>query len=243
MWSIFKKELNSFLYSLIGYIVVFVFLIANGLFIWVLPDTNVLDYGFASLDTLFSLAPYLYLFLVPAITMKSFAEETKTGTIELLFTKPLVDFGIVWGKYLACVTLVWLSLLPTLVYYVAVYQLGNPVGNIDSAGFVGSFIGLLLLGAVFVSVGVFASSLTDNQIVAFLLSLILCYLLYQGFDMLAGLAEKGGLSLLITKMGIQYHYQSFSKGLIDSRDLLYFLMVIVVFLQGTKLKLESRKWN
>jgi len=242
MLSIYKKELSSFFYSLIGYIVVLVFLVSNSLFIWVLPDTNVFDYGYASLDTLFSLAPFLYLFLVPAITMKSFAEEKKTGTIELLFTKPIVDMDIIMGKYLACTTLVFFSLLPTLVFYVSVYNLGNPVGNIDSAGFVGSFLGLLLLGAVFVAIGIFSSSLTDNQIVAFVVALILCYLIYQGFDLLAGIAEKGAVTLFISQLGIQYHYQSFSKGLLDSRDMLYFLGVIVLFLQGTKLKLESRKW-
>jgi ABC-2 type transport system permease protein len=149
---------------------------------------------------------------------------------------------IVLGKYFACTVLVLFSLLPTLVYYVSVYQLGNPVGNIDSAGFVGSFLGLILLGAVFVSVGIFSSSLTDNQIVAFILSLILCYLLYQGFDLLSGVAEKGAITLFISQLGIQYHYISFSKGLLDSRDVLYFVIVIVVFLQGTRLKLESRNW-
>lgn len=242
MYSIFKKELNSFLFSLIGYIVVLVFLVGNSLFIWVLPETNVFDNGFASLDTLFNLAPYLYMFLIPAITMKSLAEEKKTGTIELLFTKPIVAMDIVLGKYFACTVLVLFSLLPTLVYYVSVYQLGNPVGNIDSAGFVGSFLGLILLGAVFVSVGIFSSSLTDNQIVAFILSLILCYLLYQGFDLLSGVAEKGAITLFISQLGIQYHYLSFSKGLLDSRDVLYFVIVIILFVQGTKLKLESRNW-
>jgi ABC-2 type transport system permease protein len=243
MWGIFKKEIGSFWHSLIGYVVVLVFLLGNGLFIWVLPDTNVLDYGYANLDTLFSLGPYLLLFLVPAITMKSFAEETKTGTIELLFTKPLTDTEIILGKYLACVALVIISILPTLVYYFSIVQLGNPVGNIDSAGFVGSFIGLILLGAVFVSAGILASSLTDNQILSFITSLLLCFLLYQGFDLLAGISEQGAITLFVSKLGIQSHYHSFSKGLIDSRDLVYFLAIIAFMLLSTRLKLASRNWE
>ena len=242
MWAIFKKDFLSFWYSLIGYLVVLIFLVGTGLFIWVLPDTNVLDYGYASLETLFTFGPYLLLFLVPAITMKSFAEEKKTGTIELLFTKPITDLQIVLGKYLACVLLVVVSILPTLVYYFSIYQLGNPIGNIDSAGFAGSFIGLILLGSVFVSAGIFASSLTDNQILSFVIALVLCFLLYQGFDLLSGISEKGQVTLLISQMGILAHYHSFSKGLVDSRDLVYFLVVIVLLLQGAKLKLESRNW-
>ncbi len=243
MYNILKKELNGFIFSLIGFIVVLVFLVTNGLFIWVLPDMNLFDYGFATLDTLFNIAPFLFLFLVPAITMKSFAEEKKNGTIELLFTKPIRDMEIVIGKYFACVLLVLISLLPTLVYYFSVYNLGNPIGNIDSAGFFGSFLGLFLLGSVFGSIGVFCSSLTDNQIVAFLLSLIVSYLFYQGFDLLSGIAEKGSFTILISQFGIQYHYQSFSKGLVDSRDLIYFFSIILFFLSATRLKLESRNWR
>ncbi|MBC7389921.1 MAG: gliding motility-associated ABC transporter permease subunit GldF [Opitutaceae bacterium] len=243
MFSILKKEINSFLFSLIGFIVVLVFLVTNGLFIWVLPDTNLFDNGFATLDTFFNIAPFLFLFLVPAITMKSFAEERKSGTIELLFTKPINDIEIVLGKYFACVLLVLISLLPTLIYYVSVYNLGNPIGNIDSAGFFGSFLGLFLLGSVFVSIGIFCSSLTDNQIVAFILSLIISYLFYQGFDLLSGIAEKGSLTILISQFGIQYHYLSFSKGLVDSRDLIYFISIILFFVFATRLKLESRNWQ
>lgn len=242
MWAIFKKDFLSFWYSLIGYLIVFIFLVGNGLFIWILPDTNVLEYGYASLETLFTFGPYLLLFLVPAITMKSLAEEKKTGTIELLFTKPITDLQIVLGKYLACVLLVVVSVLPTLVYYFSIYQLGNPVGNIDSAGFAGSFMGLILLGAVFVSAGIFASSLTDNQILSFVIALVLCFLLYQGFDLLSGISERGQMTLLISQLGVLAHYHSFSKGLVDSRDLVYFFVVIALLLQGAKLKLESRNW-
>jgi ABC-2 type transport system permease protein len=242
MWAIFKKDFSSFWYSLIGYLVVLIFLLGNGLFIWVLPQTNVFDYGYASLDTLFNFGPYLLLFLVPAITMKSFAEERKTGTLELLFTKPMKDIEIVTGKYLACLGLMTVAVLPTIIYYFSIYNLGNPVGNIDSAGFFGSFFGLLFLGALFVAVGVFASSLTDNQIVSFVISFVCCFLLYQGFDLLSGISEKGDVSLWISWLGISAHYHSLSKGLLDSRDMLYFLVVIALLLQATKLKLQSRNW-
>lgn len=242
MWAIFKKDFGTFWYSLLGYLFVLIFLLGTGIFIWMIPETSVLEQGFANLDPLFNLGPYLLLFLVPAITMKSFAEEVKTGTVELLFTKPLSYFDIIGGKYLACVTLVVISVVPTLIYYVSVYMLGIPVGNIDSAGFAGSFIGLLLLGAVFVSIGVFSSSLTDNQILSFVLALVLCFLFYQGFDLLAGIPEKGQLAVWLSQLGVQAHYESFSKGLLDSRDLLYFFALIALFLLGTKLKLESRNW-
>ncbi len=242
MWAIFKKDFSSFWYSLIGYLVILIFLTGNGMFIWVLPDTNVLEYGYANLDTLFTFGPYLLLFLVPAVTMKSLAEERKTGTIELLFTKPLKDMEIILGKYLACLCLVGVAMLPTLTYYISIYYLGNPVGNIDSAGCMGSFLGLFLLGAVFVSIGIFASSLTDNQILSFVVSLVLCFFIYQGIDLISGISESGQVSFFIHQLGIGAHYHSFSKGVLDSRDILYFLVVVVLFLQGTKLKLESRNW-
>lgn len=242
MWAIFKKDFGTFWYSLLGYIVVLIFLIGTGVFIWLIPETSVLEQGFANLDPLFNMGPYLLLFLVPAVTMKSFAEEFKTGTVEFLFTKPISYLDIILGKYLACVALIFISVLPTLIYFASVYALGNPVGNIDSAGFSGSFVGLLLLGAVFGSIGIFSSSLTDNQILSFVLALVFSFLFYQGFDLLAGIPEKGQLSVWLSQLGVQAHYESFSKGLLDSRDLFYFFAVITLFLLGTKLRLESRTW-
>jgi ABC-2 type transport system permease protein len=242
MISIFKKEINQFFNSLIAYIVIIVFLTGTGLFMWVFPQYNVLDYGFADMTTLFGIAPFVFMFLIPAITMRTFAEEKKDGTIELLLTKPLTDWEIILGKYLSSLTLVFFALIPTLIYYYSVSQLGDPVGNIDSAAVTGSYIGLILLGAVFTSIGIFSSAISGNQIVSFILAFFLCFLIYQGFFFLSGLSFWGEQSILIDQLGIAYHYEALSKGLIDSRDVLYFLSVIILMLLTSKLILGSRKW-
>jgi ABC-2 type transport system permease protein len=242
MYSILIKEINSFLNSLIAYIVISVFLVGIGLFMWVFPDSNVLDYGFADMSTLFNMAPYVFLFLIPAITMRSFAEEKKSGTMELLFTHPVTDFQIIFGKYFSSLLLVIFALLPTLLYYYSVYQLGSPKGNIDSAGVFGSYIGLLMLASVFTSIGIFASSITENQIVAFIISIFMCFFIFTGFSSLSTLALWGQSSDLINSFGIEYHYQALSKGLIDSRDIAYFLSVIASMIVSTQLVLGSRKW-
>lgn len=239
MLQVFAKEFNSFLNSLIAYIVIGVFLTAMGLLMWVFPDTAVLDYGYSDMDTLFLLAPYVFIFLVPAITMRSFAEEKKTGTIELLVTKPLTDWNIITGKFLANFFLVLFALFPTLLYYFSIYSLGNPIGNIDTSGVIGSYIGLAFLAAVFCSIGILASSLTRNQIVAFILAAFLCFLVFLGFDSISSL---GGSGLLTKQWGILYHYESMRKGLLDSRDIIYFLSVIFLMLSTTKLILSSRQW-
>jgi ABC-2 type transport system permease protein len=243
MFALLKKEINSFLNSLIGYIVIIVFLLINGLFLWVFPlQFNILDYGFASLDNLFMMSPFVFLFLIPAITMRSFADEQKTGTIELLMTKPLTDMQIIGAKYLAGVVLVFFALLPTLVYFFSVYKLGLPPGNIDMGGTWGSYLGLLFLGAGFVSIGIFASSLAENQIVAFITAVFLCGFLYIGFEFIYSLSLFGKIDLLIQSLGMNAHYTSMSRGVIDTRDVLYFLSLIAIFLLLTKIKLESRKW-
>ncbi len=243
MWSVFRKEINHFLSSLIGYIAVIVFLLATGLFIWFFPDTSVLEYGYASLESLFYLAPWIFMFLIPAITMRSFAEEVNTGTIELLVTKPLTDLQIVGGKYLAAVLLVLLALIPTLLYFFSVSKLGAPPGNIDTGATWGSYIGLLLIGATFASIGIFASAITRNQIVAFILAVFLCFFIYVGFDYISRLPVFfAGLDSLIEQIGIDAHYRSISRGVVDSRDLIYFGSIITAFILFTKLALESRKW-
>lgn len=240
MIQVFVKEFNSFLNSLIAYIVIGSFLTGIGLLIWVFPETSVLDYGFADLDTLFSMAPYVFIFLIPAITMKSFAEEKKMGTLELLLTKPLSDWNVVLGKFLATCALVLLALLPTFIYYYSVYLLGNPVGNVDSAGVMGSYLGLALLAMVFCAVGLFASSLTSNQIVSFILAAFLCFIIYTGFESVSSFG--GNAALLIKQVGIIYHYESLSKGLIDSRDVIYFLSIAGFILLTTKVVISSRQW-
>lgn len=242
MLTILQKELNSFFNSLVGYIVMIVFLTGIGLFMWVFPDTDVLHYGFATMETLFSMTPFVYLFLIPAITMRTFAEEKKAGTMELLLTRPLTDFQIILGKYLASWLLVIFALLPTLIYYFSIAALGAPKGNIDTAAVIGSYIGLFLLGAVFTAIGVFASSLTDNQIIAFILAVFFCFILYAGFSSLAQLSLWEGSAYVINQLGIDFHYAAMSKGLIDSRNLFYFFSVIAIFLYLTYLNLGSRKW-
>lgn len=243
MFAIFRKEINSFFSSLIGYIVIGVFLLIVGLFLFVFPDTSLIDYGYASLTPFFTLAPNVLLFLIPAICMRAFAEERQTGAIELLVTRPLSDFAIVMGKWLACLTLVVIALLPTLLYYYSVYQLGEPVGNIDAGGTIGSYLGLLLLSMAFVGIGLFSSSLTTNQIVSFLLALALTFWCYFGFDYLASLPVfYGNGDALIASMGMQEHFRSLGRGLIDSRDVIYFLSITAFFILLTVMSLERRKW-
>ncbi|PSR52428.1 gliding motility-associated ABC transporter permease subunit GldF [Adhaeribacter arboris] len=242
MFAVLRKEINSFLNSMIAYMVIGVFLLATGLFMWVFPDSSVLDYGYADMSTLFNIAPWMFLFLIPAITMRTFAEEKKSGTIELLLTKPITDLDIILGKFLACLGLAVLALLPTLIYYYSVHTLGNPAGNIDSAAVAGSYLGMIFLAGIFTAIGVFASALTENQIVAFIVAVFFCFLVYAGFDSLAAIDMWGTTSYLISQLGISFHYNALSKGLIDSRDVLYFVSVAALFLLATKLIMESRKW-
>jgi len=243
MFTLFIKEINGFLNALIGYIVMIVFLLITGLFLWVFKmEFNVLDFGFAGLDGLFILAPFVFLFLIPAITMRSFADEKKSGTIELLMTQPLTDVQVILAKYFAGVVLVVISLLPTLIYYFSLYRLGLPPGNLDSGSIWGSYIGLFFLGASFVSIGIFASSLTDNQIVSFILAVFISFLLYMGFELVYTFVVSGKAGLIIESLGLNAHYTSMSRGVVDTRDLIYFASVTVIFILLTKLSLESRKW-
>jgi len=242
MIRLFLKEVNGFLDSLIAYMVITVFLTSIGLLMWVFPDTNVLDYGYADMSTLFSLGPYVFMFLIPAITMRMLAEEKKSGTMELLLTRPLTDLQIILGKYFAGFFLVIFSVLPTLIYYYSIYRLGSPAGNADSAGVFGSYIGLILLGGVFTSIGILASSLSENQIVSFMLAVFLCFIFFSGFDSLSGLSLVGSYSLEVAQLGILNHYNAMSRGLIDSRDVVYFLGIIALMILLTHLILSSRKW-
>jgi ABC-2 type transport system permease protein len=242
MLHVLAKEFNSFLNSLIAYVVIGVFLTGLGLLMWVFPDTSVLDYGYADMDTLFSLGPYVFIFLIPAITMRSFAEERKTGTMELLLTKPLSDTEIILGKFLACFALVLVALIPTVIYYISVYCLGYPVGNIDTPGVIGSYIGLSLLGGVFSAIGVMSSSITPNQIISFILSAFLCYLIFSGFNSASTITDLASAVLFIKQLGILYHYESLSRGLIDSRDVIYFISIIFLMLLITRVIVGSRSW-
>jgi len=243
MLSLLKKEIQSFLGSLIGYIVIIVFLTIVGLIVWVFPSgSNILEGGYASLGALFTIAPWVFLFLIPAVTMRLFSDENKSGTMELLLTKPITDLQIIFSKYLAGLILVVFSLLPTLVYYATVYNLGAPIGNIDHGGMWGSYLGLLFLAAGFVAIGLFSSSLSDNQVVSFIIAVFLSFFFYIGFDFISSLGLFGGLDLFIQKLGINEHYSSMSRGVIDTRDALYFLSLIALFFLLTKLKLNARNW-
>jgi ABC-2 type transport system permease protein len=242
MFTIFIKEVNYFLNTLIAYVVISVFLTAIGLLMWVFPETSVLTYGYADMETLFAFGPYVFMFLIPAITMRMFAEESKNGTLELLFTRPLTDWQIILGKYLSAYFLVIFALIPTLLYYYTIYQLGSPVGNIDTPGVIGSYIGIILLGGVFTAIGIFSSSITSNQIVAFILSVFICFILYAGLASISSMSFWGNTASNIERLGISYHYNAMSKGLIDSRNLIYFISIAISMLLFTKLTISSRKW-
>lgn len=244
MFTLYKKELASFFSSLIGYLTIIVFLVLTGLMLWVFKsDFNILDYGFAGMDGLFIIGPFLYLFLIPAITMRMFAEEKKNGTMELLLTKPLSEMKLIWAKFLAGFTLVFISLLPTLICYISVFTLGDPVGNIDTGSVAGSYIGLLLLGAAFVAIGLFASSITNNQIVAFILAALMSAFMHLGFEAIYHMGFLGDADLFVRSLGMSYHYESISRGVIDTRDVIYFASIITLFLMATRIVLQSRKWH
>lgn len=244
MFAIFKKEINGFFSNLTGYIVIIVFLLVNSLFMWVLPgEWNIPDSGYAGLDMLFFLSPWIFLFLVPAVTMKMFAEEKRLGTLELIYSKPVTEREVIWGKYLSSVVLVLFSLLPCITYYISVYILGENPGNLDKGGTLGAFTGLFFLAAVYASVGIFASSLTDSQVIAFIISVLICFVLYIGFDSFAYLPGLKKIDEFVIGLGINEHYKSMSRGVLDIRDAVYFIAVALIFNEATRLVLLSRKWK
>jgi ABC-2 type transport system permease protein len=244
MRSVFIKEINSFFSSIVGYVAVLVFLVFCGLFLWVIPDSSILEYGFANLDRFFDMAPWFLMLLIPAITMRSFADEFRSGTIEWLSTKPLTDIDIILGKYFASLVLVVFAILPTLIYVYTINNLSLIENNIDTGGIIGSYIGLLFLAAGFTAIGIFCSSLTNNQIVGFLVGLFACYLLYSGFEALSKLPSFAeGIDYYLGMIGMSFHYTSISRGLIDTRDVIYFLSVIVLFVSLTRLSLNRRTWD
>jgi ABC-2 type transport system permease protein len=242
MLALYLKEIKSFLSSIIGYVFILIYLIASGLFHWVISyNTNLLEGVEADLIPFFNLSPVIFLILIPAITMRSIAEERRTGTIELLFTRPISDIQILLAKYLAAVSLLLIAILPTLFYYFSMYYLGSPVGIIDTGATLTSYVGLILLGATFISIGIFASSITSSQIVAFILSMFLCWLFYDGFNLLGSYNLLGNFDTIVRSFGITTHYDSIKKGVIDSSDLIYFISVISFFLFSAMTVLKSFK--
>lgn len=244
MFALIRKEVNSFMASVTGYVVLTVFLSLTGLFIWVLRDTgfNLLQTGYANLDSLFILAPWLFMFLIPAITMRSFSEEKRNGTIELLLTKPFTELQVVSAKFLAAVVLVLIALLPTFIYLVTVYFIAAPQGNIDLGGIAGSYMGLFFLSCTFCAIGIFASILSPNQVVAFIIALLFCFLMHTGFEYLSHASNIQSMNNILAYAGIESHYASISRGVIDSRDVIYFLSASALFLFLSKFILEKRKW-
>ena len=250
MFSLFKKELSAFFSSITGYIVVTVFLLVNGLILWVFHgDMNIPDSGFAYLDPLFNISPWIFLFLVPAVTMRLFAEEKKSGTLDIIYTQPVSDLKIVLAKYFAALVLIVISLIPTIIYYFSIKSLGvigqsevsgAELAIIDGGETFGAYLGLFFLASVYAAIGVWASSLTENQIIAFLLAIGLCLFMYLGFDALGNLGWMGKFGLLLSNLGIDAHYKSISRGVIDSRDIIYFVSASAVFVLLTKARLESR---
>ena len=231
MGALYLKEIRSFLSSIIGYVFMLIFVVTCWLFLWVINDDyNLLNGGVADLLPFYNLAPLILLILIPAITMRSFADERKSGTIELLYTRPITDLSILLAKYLAGVTLVVIALIPTLTFYASMHYLGDPVGVMDDGAAITSFLGLILLGASFVAIGIFASAITSNQIVAFIVAMFLCWFAFSGLSLLGSYATFAGFDSIIRYTSIDYHYESIKKGVLILSDLVYFLSVIVFFL-------------
>jgi len=240
MWMICKKEWRQFFSSLTGYIALIIFLLLNGLLFFVFPDTSLLDFGYATLDSFFRLAPWVLLFLVPTITMRSLADEYKAGTFELLKVMPLRPSAIVWGKFLGALLVILLALIPTVIYAVSI-QLLSAVGGIDVGSTIGSYIGLFMLGAVFTAAGICTSSFTNNTVVAFITGAFFCFLLFNGFDGISKLPVfANGADYYIEMLGIKMHYSSISKGVIDIRDIIYFGGLIALFLLITQRNIAKR---
>ena len=240
MVSIAKKELHQFFSSLTGYITIILFLMVNALYLFILKDSNIFDFGYATLINFFELAPWVFIFLIPALSMRSFADEFKTGTFETLQTRPLTKWQIVWGKYIAVVTVILIALLPTLLYVFTIHSL-SATGGIDSGGITGSYIGLFLLASVFAAISIWCSSLTSNAVIAFLVSAFACLILYFGFGAVSKLpAFAGNADYYIEMLGINFHYQSISRGVVDTRDIIYFFSIIFLFLFTTQKNLNKK---
>ena len=244
MLAILNKEIQSFFATPIGYLVIGIFLVVSGLFLFVFTgEYNILDSGFANIKPFFNMAPWIFIFLIPAITMKSFSEEKKLGTMELLLTKPLSINTLVLGKYLGAFILVILAIIPSFIYVICISELGRNPGNFDLGATLGSYLGLLFLGGCYTAIGIFSSSLTNNQIVAFIVAVFLCFLSFFLFEGISGFQLFGSSDYGIDYLGISYHYRSISRGVVDTRDLIYFLCFIALFLKLTHFRIKNLRIN
>ena len=240
MKALLFREIKSFFGSPIGYLVIAIFLILNGLFLWIFDgEYNILNSGFADLSPFFTISPWILIFLIPAVTMRSFSDEMKQGTLELLLTKPLSIWQIVNGKFFGAVLLIVIAIIPTFIYVYVISSLGMPEGNIDMGSTIGSYFGLLFLISSYTAIGIFTSTLSDNQIVAFLLAVFLCLFFYFGFDGIATYLPS--IENFISNLGMNSHFKSMSRGVIDTRDLMYFVSTTILFLSLTVFKLKSLK--
>jgi ABC-2 type transport system permease protein len=242
MIALFRKEINQFFSSLTGLLTIVIFLMVNGLFMWIFSgDFNVLDFGYANMDSFFMLAPILFLIFIPAICMRLFSEEYHSGTMEVLLTKPISIWNVVVSKYLAANVLVLFSILPTLIYFISIYFLGETIGNLDVGGIIGSYLGLFMLSSGFIAIGIFASAISSNQVVAFLIAIICNAIVYYGFGILSEVTFFQNWNLFISNLGIAYHYNVMSKGVIDSRDILYFMSICFLFLMLSKITIQLKR--
>ncbi len=242
MIALFRKEINQFFSSLTGLLTIVIFLMINGLFMWIFSgDFNVLDFGYANMDSFFMLAPILFLIFIPAICMRLFSEEYRSGTMEVLLTKPISIWNVVVSKYLAANVLVLFSILPTLIYFISIYFLGETIGNLDVGGIIGSYLGLFMLSSAFIAIGIFASAISSNQVVAFLIAIICNAIVYYGFGILSEVTFFQNWDLFISNLGIAYHYNVMSKGVIDSRDILYFMSICFLFLMLSKTTIQLKR--
>jgi len=240
MWAVCKKELGQYFSSLTAYIAIVVFLLLNGLFLFVFPDTNVFDYGYATLEKFFELAPWILLLLVPAITMRSFSDEFRAGTFEILRTRPITSWQVLLGKYFGSLVVVLCSLLPTILYVFTIQTLSSE-GGIDTGGTIGSYFGLVFLAAAFTAIGICCSSFSNNAVIAFLIAAFVCFIMYNAFNAVSRIPSfVSGADYYIEMLGIDFHYRSISRGVIDSRDLIYFLSIILLFLFITNRNLQKR---
>jgi ABC-2 type transport system permease protein len=242
MIALFRKEINQFFSSLTGLLTIVIFLMVNGLFMWIFSGNfNVLDFGYANMDSFFMLAPILFLIFIPAVCMRLFSEEFRSGTMENLLTKPISLWNVVFSKFLAANVLVLFAIFPTLIYFFSIYFLGETIGNLDTGGIIGSYLGLFMLSSAFIAIGIFASAISSNQVVAFLIAIICNAIVYYGFGILSEVTFFQNWNLFISNLGIAYHYNVMSKGVIDSRDILYFMSICFLFLMLSKTTIQLKR--